>query len=132
MSDNILSNSQYKKQVKTEARNKVLLQISSWLQNQGFQKEKGWLFTQQVEGAQKRVWFQFRSNALTIQVWSSCQFIGAPKPVDGPVSNLYGKIKKGCRYDFRCSNEEKDIKRCASEYCRYIEEIVFPWFTSLQ
>jgi hypothetical protein len=104
--------------------------VGVWLNQNGFSRAGAGHFTQQFGKCVGHVGFQKLRSGRNIRVM--CH-ISMDKPgnetINGPWSDAYERPESPNkkRYQFGWSTREADIAHCASEYCRYINDVVITW-----
>jgi len=115
------------------ARDKVLRRVSAWLIEIGFQSAGTGHFTRTVDDLTWHVGFQKHSSGRDVRVMCHIDNGNGGDPIVGPWNDKYAfpDSPNGVRYLFSWSTLEVDIEKSAEEYCKYINEVVIPWFKTV-
>ncbi|KAJ3053639.1 hypothetical protein HK102_011666, partial [Quaeritorhiza haematococci] len=114
-----------------EARDEILRRVEAWLRGRGFDRAGVGHFARPSGSHVCHVGFQKKTSGRSVRIM--CHITAADSAgasIDGPWSDPdEGRdAPNGKRYQFGWSTREPDMARCAAEYCRYLEEVVFEWF----
>ena len=114
------------------ARDEVLRRIGLWLTERGFTRAGACHFTRCSDGVACHIRFQKLSSGRNLRVMCHIENLtdASKQSVAGPWSDAYGgrDSPNNTLYQFGWSTREEDIARCANDYCRFIEDVVFLWF----
>lgn len=113
------------------ARDAVLASVHTFLIAHGFAKKKSGAFVRAAGERTEHVSFQKLSSGRAVRLFASTEAPGS-EPALAPLSDSFTfRRPDGSRpYNFSWSTDESSISRCADEFCRYLSEIIFPWFES--
>jgi hypothetical protein len=114
-----------------KARDQVLRRVAFWLEDSGFSKVGAGHFIRGHNQWTLHIGFEKLSCGRSVRV--SCRISSESNAVgiSGPWSDDYERrdSPNGIRYHFGWSTRESDISHCADEFCRYLRDVVFHWFT---
>ena len=114
------------------ARDEVLNRVGTSLLEMGFRRAAMGHYTRTIDGRIGHIGFQKHSSGRNVRVLCHVDDgTAGTDPVMGPWSDSYEypDSLNGNRYSFGWSPREEDIARCAREYCRYINDVIIPWFS---
>jgi hypothetical protein len=131
MSDDALAKLRERDKSMRKARDEVLRRVGTWLTEREFARAGAGHFTRRSGDFVCHVGFQKLSSGRAVRVM--CHLSGLTEGrtlASGPMSDSFAghDSPNKMRYQFGWSTREADIARCASEYCRYVNDVVFEWF----
>jgi hypothetical protein len=113
------------------ARDDIVRRVGEWLRSKQFVRTGAGHFTRTHGAIVCHVGFQKHTSGRTVRVM--CHVThgdNTDNSISGPWSDAYERPNSpnGQKYNFGWSTRETDIQKCAEEYCRYIDDVVFAWF----
>lgn len=114
------------------ARDQVLRLVSQHLVSIGFKSRGVGHFVRGSETRTDHIGFQKLTSGRAVRVMSHISLNDTtPASITGPWSDKYDTpdSPNRIRYNFAWSTKEEDISQCAAEYCRFIDDVLLPWFS---
>ena len=129
MSDDKLAKLKERDHAMRKARDEMLRRVAMWLVKYEFAEAGAGHFIRAAGNLVCHIGFQKLSSGRNVRVM--CHVSKEDNnSVAGPWSDPYEcpNSPNGRKYHFGWSTREPDVARCAAEYCKYIEDVVFEWF----
>ncbi len=115
------------------ARDQMLRIVSQHLIEIGFTAARSDHFTRETQNQIHHIGFQKHTSGRDVRVMAHITLKEFPgTSITGPWNDLYSRpdSPNGIRYNFHWTTREVDVKHCAAEYCRFIDDVLIEWFTT--
>jgi hypothetical protein len=115
------------------ARDQMLRIVSLHLTEIGFNAAEPGNFTRETENHILHIGFQKHTSGRDVRVMAHVTLKeSTATSIAGPWNDAYSRpdSPNGIRYNFHWSTRDEDVKRCAAEYCRFIDDVLIDWFST--